>query len=79
MIDILIGLAITVIGSYVGSVEWRLRTMDERLRKAVGKDDILELIDLKQESLEVLQRELKEDIKNLDDKLDRILERQYKD
>lgn len=76
MIEALVGLFITLIGSYVGSIEWRLRTMDDRLRKAISKDDILELIDIKQESVEVLQKELKEDIRDINHKLDKIIDKQ---
>lgn len=75
-IDTLIGIVLTLIGSYVGSLEWRMREMDERLRQAISKEDIIELIDMKQESMEVMQKELKDDIKSLDAKLDKLIDRE---
>jgi len=71
MLEAVIGLILSV---WLGSIEWRMRNMLNKIDERYTKDDIKEIIDLKQESIKSSLKELKEDTKALSSKLDRLLE-----
>lgn len=52
-----------VIMAWMGSIEWRLRSMRTEAEK---------FIDLKQESLRVIQDELRKDITRLEEQIDKL-------
>ena len=66
----------TITAAWLGSTEWRLRTMQNKLAETATRKETQELIDLKQEALKALQREIKEDIQRVEQKIDRLIERQ---
>ena len=69
-----LGILITVVSVWFASIEFRMRNMDSRLRQTQSKKEISDEIELRQESIKVLQTEIKEDIRNIMQKLDKILD-----
>ena len=72
MNDIIIQVALGVIALWLGSIEYRWRTMSNRIYTMPDKQEVRELIDLKQEVVKAMQIEVKEDISELKQKLDTI-------
>lgn len=65
---------VPVILAWLGSFEWRLRNMSNRLNNMATKEEIEKLIDLKQEVLQVIQTETRKDIQVVDAKLDKLID-----
>lgn len=75
---VLLGIVSTVVGLWLGSIEWRFRGMDARMRHAPDREEVERTIDMKQEAQDVMQENLREDIKELKVKLDKLLEMQLR-
>ncbi len=74
MMDIaLTTVVMAILGTWLGSTEWRMRKMQSDIERKVDMDEIKELIDLKQGTVIVLQKEMREDIHRLYSKMDDIL------
>lgn len=73
--ELIITIILSVLGLWFGSLEWRLRMMHNKIQESVDKDDVVELINLKQEPAKVLQAELKEDIQRLEAKIDLLTQK----
>lgn len=67
------GLLLTVIGGWIGSIEFRMRQINDKLRDVPTREEVGNTIDIKQESIKVLQLEIKEDIKELTKKVDKLI------
>lgn len=67
-----------ILSLWLGSTEWRLRTMSSSLRRIPSRDDVLDIVDLKQEAVKQRQVDVKEDIQRLEAKIDKLLEMVYK-
>lgn len=65
----ILGLIAAAITGYIGALEFRIREMEKQINKSVKRDELMEIIDLKQESIKVLQQDIKDDIKELKDML----------
>ena len=76
MSDVLITLSVLVgiIVAWFGSLEYRIRTMNQKVNSSLDRADITELIDLKIKFLELMQADIKQDTKDLNAKLDRLLD-----
>jgi len=78
LLEIILGL-FGLIGSlsmiWLSRLHKRLDSMDERIRRALTRDEIKDMIEDKLEPLEVQTFEIKEDIQKLDTKLDKIIDR----
>ena len=59
---------------WVRSMERRMKDLDSRMRGGVTRDDVKEMIDVKQESVKVMQKELKEDILEVKHTLEKVLD-----
>lgn len=57
---------------WLSSMEIRTRAMSNKVQSTMEKQEVENLINLKQESLRILQSEIKDDIKRLENKLDQI-------
>lgn len=68
----------SILGLWLGSNEWRLRNMNNELKRTLDKDDIRDLIDLKQEVLRSEQQDIKEDLRRLEAKIDKLIDLQLK-
>ncbi len=75
MEPLITGLVVAVVGVWLGSMERRMRNLDARVRLSPSRDEVHKTIDLKQEAVKVLQQELKEDLKEINRKLDRLIEK----
>jgi hypothetical protein len=73
-ISIILAIVFPVLMAWFGSLEWRLRNMSNKTSKAMDRDDTEKLIDLKQEVLYVLHREIKDNIKEINKKMDRLID-----
>ena len=71
MLDILVGVILSL---WLGSIEFRMRGMQNMLSNRMEDKNIKEMIDLKQRHIEVKQEDIKEDIKRLEDKIDKLIE-----
>lgn len=70
---------VSVIGGvWLASIEWRLRSVDQKLRQVPSRREVNTQIDIKSEAIKVLQQEIKEDVKEIKEKLDRLIEANHK-
>lgn len=70
-----IGLIVSVLMGIIGVIFRRLGMLDARLREAPDRDEVRQLVRDKLEATVLMQKELKEDIKDLSAKIDRLLSR----
>ena len=66
-----------IVGIWLGGIEWRMRSMDARLRDAPSRDEVNEAIEVRQEVVKAMQEEIKDDIKKMEHKLDELLRLLY--
>lgn len=71
----LIGIAVSIISGAFGMAFKRIGELDRRLRDAPDRDEVKDLINTKLEVVKVLQHEIKEDTKELKEKIDRICDK----
>lgn len=64
----IIGIIVTIALAYAGSIEIRMRKLNEK----PSRREVAELIDLKQEAVKAIQEEIKEDTAEIKKKLDRL-------
>lgn len=69
-IDIVINL---VLGSACGYFFWKLRNIETRLLSTMSETQVKEMIDLKGEKALLLNRELRDDVKRLEHKVDEMI------
>lgn len=70
----LLGIMITILGIWFGSIEMRIRKMDDKLRDVPSKLEVSKEIEVRQEALKVMQQEIKEDIRYMRNQLDKLIE-----
>jgi len=68
----LLGIGTAVISLWLGSVEIRMRHQEARLRDAPSRKEMKEDIAIHLEVVKVLQKELKEDIREMRKQLEQI-------
>ena len=73
--SIIVGLVITIAGVWMGSIEVRFRNMEARMREAPSRKEVSNEIEVRMESVKVLQQEIKEDIRLIRDQLVRIADK----
>lgn len=78
-IDILqlIGTITPIVLSIGGYIVLKFKKLETKIEKSMSKEDTKELINDKIKPFDVLQREIKEDIGRLEQKLDRLLEKHW--
>lgn len=67
---------LAVISLWLGSAEYRMRKLREKLELSVNRQEALDLIDLKQEAIKISHVDIKKDIEKLEKKIDKLLELQ---
>lgn len=72
------GLAAFIITVWLGSTEARLRKMNEQIADKISEKDMERMIDLKQESIKIMQEVIREDIRELHKKLEDVLKYLHK-
>ena len=70
MVELAIGVVGAVVSLWAGSLEMRLRNMSNKIDKKASSEEVDYKIDVKQEALRVMQRELKEDLSRIERKID---------
>jgi len=71
----LIGIVVSIVSLWLGSIEIRMRNMDARMRDAPNRKEVSKEIEVRMESVKVLQQEIKEDIRLIRDQLVRIADK----
>jgi len=61
---------------WLGSMEYRMRRLFEVSDQKPDRIEVKELIDMKQEALKSSDADIKEDVKRLETKIDRLIEMQ---
>ena len=75
MLDpVLIGLISTLLVAWLGSIEMRMRNVMDKLSDRPTRRQVSEEIEVRQESLKVLQQEIKDDIKEMRRSLEKLIE-----
>ncbi len=70
-LEILLMVSVPIIATWVGFVEVRLSKMMQK----PDRSEVENLVDMYQEPMEVMQKELKEDIRRLEQKLDKMIDK----
>ena len=60
---VLIGLVITVLSGWLGSIEMKIRALDVRLRESPSRKEVSSEIEVRQAPVKALQKEIKADLK----------------
>ena len=63
-----------IFGALIGYIMYRIRSTETKAENSMSRKDVRELIDDKLKPMEVMQRELKEDSKAMNQKLDKLLD-----
>ena len=63
-----------VIALWLGSIEIRMRTMSKDQKTLPGRKEMHDYVDIRQEMQHNQHRELKEDIKRIESKLDKVVD-----
>lgn len=71
--EIVMGLLASIASIWLGSVEVRMRNLNEKLRDIPTRDEVKESIEIRQEALHVMQREIKEDIKEIKEEIKKLI------
>ena len=74
MDPIIIGVIVSSVGLIWGSIEVRMRNLDNKLRDVPTRREVSDEIEVRQESLRVLQQEIKEDIREMRRSLEKLTE-----
>jgi len=61
------------VAAWFASIEWRLRMLSNKSMSSLTRKEAEHLIDLKLEAIRVLQKEIRHDVKELNDKIDKLL------
>lgn len=61
-----------------GSTEYRMRRIREDLNKKIERQEVSQLIDLKQEAIKVATQDIKNDIEKIEKKIDKLIDLQIK-
>ena len=69
----------SIIGLWLGSVEYRMRHSREKLDNTPTRDEVKETIDNKTEALKALQAEELQDIKRIEQKVDMLIRMHLQD
>jgi len=72
ILEIVGSIIVCIVSLWLGSIEKRFKSMEDRLNKSITRDEAGNLIDLKQMPIRVLQNELKEDIKEIKGHIEQI-------
>ena len=72
MDPILVGIISTIVGLWLGGLEIRMRNLDARLRESPSRQEVSKEIEVRLESVKVLQTEIKEDIRLIRETLEKI-------
>lgn len=73
MESIVLGLITTIVSLWLGSIEWRLRNVDEKMSEKPSRDEVEKDINLRLEVVKSIQADIKEDLKDIKHKLDNLL------
>ena len=76
MTDILVYIITTIIGLWLGSVEYRIKTLMNKISELPDRTEVKDLIDMKGEGSKLLQKEIQEDVRRLETKVDKLIELQ---
>lgn len=74
MIDVILIFMGSIAATWIGSLEYRIRTMQSNMQNMLPKEDVNDLIDLKQAVLTSQQADLKEDLSRLEVKIDKLID-----
>jgi hypothetical protein len=73
-LTVLIGTAMPILMAWIGSIEWRLRTMANEFKNIPTRNEVAEQIMVRQEAVKQAQKDLQEDVRRLETKIDKLLE-----
>jgi len=71
----LFGIIAGVVAAWFGSLEWRIRSLRKESEGHMDAAQVEHLINLKIEILQYMQKEIREDVKVLHKKLDKLLDK----
>ena len=75
MLEIIASIAVAMFAAWAGFIHLELRAMKDKLSKVPERREVHNEIETRQESIKVLQQELKEACKRIDSKLDRVIDK----
>jgi hypothetical protein len=73
--DIITYLITAIIGAWVGSLEWRTRETMHKLAEKPDRKEVNVITDYRLESLKLAERDIQEDLKRVEAKLDKLNDR----
>ena len=74
-IEYVVSICIAILLAWFGSLEYRMRSIGSTAGKAMTRDDTERLIDLKQQAIHIIQREIRDDIRDLVEKVNKVLDK----
>lgn len=75
IIQILADIILALVVLYLGVIEKRISTVQEKLEKKMDKEDIRQLLDLEVKAVTNEQSNLKEDLHRIEQKVDKLLDK----
>lgn len=73
--EIIMAIVTAIIGLWLGRIEYKMREQDQMFRNIPNRREVSEEIEVRLESVKVLQNEIKEDIKEIRRAIERLTDR----
>lgn len=73
--EIIMAIVTAIIGLWLGRIEYKMREQDQMFRDIPNRREVSEEIEIRLESVRVLQNEIKDDIKEIRRAIERLTDR----
>jgi len=73
--EIIMAIVTAIIGLWLGRIEYKMREQDQMFRDIPNRREVSEEIEIRLESVKVLQNEIKDDIKEIRRAIERLTDR----
>lgn len=73
--EIIMAIVTAIIGLWLGRIEYKMREQDQMFRDTPNRREVSEEIEIRLESVKVLQNEIKDDIKEIRRAIERLTDR----
>jgi hypothetical protein len=63
--ELIMAIVTAIVGLWLGRIEYKMREHDTMMRDIPDRDEVIEQIEIRMESVKVLQQEIKEDVREI--------------
>lgn len=63
--ELIMAIVTAIVGLWLGRIEYKMREHDTMMRDVPNRDEVIEQIEIRLESVKILQQEIKEDVREI--------------